>query len=113
MADTWRQWDQGAVMLTAPKTSIRKKVTVLVLAATTMALLLAALTFLGYEGYAFRKASAQELSALGEIVAYNASAAVAFNDEGTAARILEGLKTHGHITRAQVFSELNAGRLAL
>jgi signal transduction histidine kinase/CheY-like chemotaxis protein len=86
-------------------------VTTLVLASTTTALLVAAFTFLGYEGFVFRKASAQELSALGEIVAYNASVAVAFNDDGPATKVLEGLKAHGHITRAQVFSELNAGRL--
>jgi signal transduction histidine kinase/CheY-like chemotaxis protein len=96
---------------TPPRTSIRKKVIVLVLATTTSALLLAAIAFLGYEGFVFRRASAQELSALGEIIAYNASVAVAFNDEGTAAKVLEGLKVHSHITRAQVFNELNAGKL--
>jgi signal transduction histidine kinase/CheY-like chemotaxis protein len=88
--------------LTAPTSSIRRKVITLVLATTTTALLLSALAFLGYEGYALRRVAAQDLQALGEIIAYNTAPFVAFHDGGPATQILESLKTHGHITRAQV-----------
>ncbi|WP_306591176.1 ATP-binding protein [Geothrix sp. 21YS21S-4] len=86
----------------APTSSIRRKVIALVLAATTSSLLLAALAFLGYERYALRRGAAQDLEALGGIVAYNTAPTVAFHDAGAAAQILESLKTHGHIIRAQV-----------
>jgi signal transduction histidine kinase len=74
----------------------------LVLTATVSSLALAALASLGYEAYALRRDEAQDLSALGEIIAYNTAPTVAFHDAGAAAQMLEGLKVHGHITRARV-----------
>ena len=89
--------------MTAPPTSsIRRKVVALILVATTSSLLLASLAFLGYERYALRRVAAQDLRALGEIVAYNIAPTAAFHDAGAATQLLESLKTHGHIVRAQV-----------
>jgi len=88
--------------LARPRSSIRRKAVVLVLLTTGLALLLAALGFLGYEGYASRQSAAQDLRALGEIIAYNATPAVVFHDAGPAQQILDGLRVHGHITRARI-----------
>lgn len=89
-------------MSLVPRSSIRRKVIALVLSVTVSSLLLAALAFLGYEDYALRRAAAQDLGALGEIVAYDAGPAVAFQDAGAAVQLLEGLKVHGHITQARI-----------
>jgi signal transduction histidine kinase/CheY-like chemotaxis protein len=88
--------------LARPRTSIRRKAVGLVLLTTGMALLIAALGFVSYEGYASRRAAAQDLRALGEIIAYNVTPAVVFHDAGPAQQILEGLRVHGHITRARI-----------
>ncbi len=89
-------------MNATPTTSIRRKVSVLVLTMTALALLLTAAASLTYEAYGYRKAGAQELRALAEIIAYNTAPNVAFQDAGPAVQILESLKAHGHITRARV-----------
>ncbi|HEX9011346.1 MAG TPA: response regulator [Holophagaceae bacterium] len=94
----------GTFPLARPRSSIRRKAVVLVLLTTGLALLLAALGFVGYEAYASRRAAAQDLRALGEIVAYNAVPAVVFHDAGPAQQILDGLRVHGHITRARIQS---------
>ena len=89
-------------MSTVLGTSIRHKVTVLVLATTASALMLAAASFLAYEVNGFRKTSVQELQILGEILAYNAAPFVSFESPKGGTELLESLKAHGHITRAQI-----------
>ncbi|HEX9080904.1 MAG TPA: ATP-binding protein, partial [Holophagaceae bacterium] len=75
----------------------------LVLATTGAALVLAASAFLGYEAVTYRRAAAQDLKALGEIVSYNAAPTLAFHDPRTAEQLLEALKVQGHITRGRIY----------
>jgi signal transduction histidine kinase/CheY-like chemotaxis protein len=90
-------------MLAPPQSSLRQKALFLVLGTTTAALLLGAIVFLVFENFASRKADAQGLTSLAEIISFNVAAPVTFEDKHSAEAILRPLKNHGHITRAAAY----------
>jgi len=85
-----------------PKTSLRRKALALVLGTTATALILMAAGVFGFESHASRKADAEALDSLAEIIAFNLSAPLAFDDVNSARETLTGLKAHGHISRASL-----------
>ena len=89
--------------------SIRGKVITLVLTTTALALLVAATTALVFEAIGNRKAAVQEFRSLAGLLAYNAAPSVTFQDAGPISQMLEGLKSHDHITRVRVY--LASGQL--
>jgi len=91
-----------------PKHSLRRKVSVLVLCMTAMALILGAVAFLTFQDFASRKADARSLDSLAEIISFNVAVPVTFDDPAATRKILESLKTHGHIVEARVYQASGA-----
>jgi signal transduction histidine kinase/CheY-like chemotaxis protein len=83
--------------------SIRLKLTLLVLAACTLALILACLGFGVYERASFRAGLAGELSTLADMLAENAAASLAFSDRKTANEMLRALSAEPHILRGALY----------
>ena len=67
---------------------IRQKLMAIVLGTSGVVLLIVCSTFLGYEFVTFRQSSVQQLSTLGEIIATNSTAALAFSNRDDATEVL-------------------------
>jgi len=68
-------------------------------------LLLTCSAFFAYEFFAFRQATITQLSTLGEIIAANSTAALAFGDRDAADEILAALKAEKHIVAAGLYDK--------
>jgi signal transduction histidine kinase/ActR/RegA family two-component response regulator len=84
-------------------TPIRRQLMAINLATIGVALLLTYAGFLAYEFLTFRQAAARQLSTLGEIIATNSTAALAFDNQNDAAEILAALKAERHIVAACLY----------
>ncbi len=82
--------------------SLRSRVTLMLLVTAGLAMVLSALCFLAFEAWSLRAAAAGDLRSLGNIIAYNASPAVAFDVPTPASKILEVLKDRKHLTTARI-----------
>ncbi len=82
---------------------IQRKLTLLMLAVSVFALLLACGGFALYERASFRRATFEELSALAETLGANTAASLAFNDQKTAKDMLGALKGERHILAACLY----------
>src|SRR5258706_2386015 len=96
---------------------IRRKLMTVMMLTTGAVLLLTCSAFFTYEFFTFRQASIRQLSTLGEIIAANSTAALAFGDRDNANEILAALKAEKHIAAAglydkegNLFSQYPAGR---
>lgn len=89
--------------------SIQQKLMRLVLVTIGTVLLLICAGFFTYEFYTFREASKQRLFTLGEIIAANSTAALAFQSAEDASEILNALKAERHIMAAALYD--NKGNL--
>ena len=83
--------------------SIRAKLTLLILGFSAAALILAGAGLLSYEGYEYRRAASQEMSALAEIVAAGSTAALSFGDRQAARETLASLHGDLRLQRAVVY----------
>lgn len=99
--------------------SIRKKLRRVTLLITTILLLVTCAAFFTYEFFSFRKTTVQELSTLGQILAANSTAALAFDSREDAGEVLAALRAEPHIVAAciydkkgQLFSSYPASRPA-
>lgn len=95
-------------MLLRDKPIQRKLMTAILLTSGTVALLTCAAYFI-YEFYSFRQSALQQLSTLGEIIASNSTAALAFDDKGNADETLAALSAEHNIEAAALYDE--SGRL--
>ena len=84
---------------------IRRKLTVIILLTTVAALLLTLSVFFGYEFLTFRQATLHQLSTVGEVIAANSTAALAFQNEDDAKDILAALKAEQHVTAAALYDK--------
>src|SRR5437016_11364187 len=84
---------------------IRRKLTVIILLTTVAALLLTLSVFFGYEFLTFRQATLRQLSTVGEVIAANSTAALAFENEDDARDILAALKAEQHVTAAALYNK--------
>src|SRR5437870_145370 len=82
----------------------RKLMTILLLTSGTV-LLLTCAAFFAYEFLTFRQATVRELSTLGEIIATNSTAALAFDNQADAKEILSALKAQQHIVSACLYDK--------
>jgi PAS domain S-box-containing protein len=89
--------------------SIQKKLALLVLAASSFAVILAAVGFGIYERTSFRSAVARELSTLADTLGANTAASLAFDDQKTAQDMLGALQTDRQILGACLYD--NHGNL--
>ncbi len=87
------------------RASIKRKQIWIMMAITTVALLLACAGFTAYEVITFRSAMVQNLSTLAEIVGDNSSAALDFNDSKSAEESLAALHAEPHIIGAAIYNK--------
>jgi methyl-accepting chemotaxis protein len=85
--------------------SVGRKLMILMMAASTAALLLGCAILLGYDIFTSKRASADHLSTLGQIIADNSKAAVSFGDQAAAREVLASLRAEPHITAAFIFDK--------
>lgn len=84
-------------------TPIRRKLTLLLLATSAVVMLLMRGAFFAYEFVVFRQATVRHLTTLGEILAANSTAALAFDNRDDAADILSALKAERHVVAAALY----------
>jgi PAS domain S-box-containing protein len=84
---------------------IKRKLTALFLLTSGAVLLLTCAAYFAYEYLTFRRTILGQLSTLGQVVATNSTAAVAFRNERDAGEILAALKAEQHIVAAGLFDK--------
>ena len=84
-------------------TPIRRKLMTVILLTSGAALLLTCSAFFAYEFFTFRQTTVRQLSTLGEIIAANSTAALAFGNRDDADEILTALKADKHIVAASLY----------
>ncbi|HWA87561.1 MAG TPA: ATP-binding protein [Opitutus sp.] len=83
---------------------IRRKLTVVILLTSAAMLAFTCAAFFAYEFLTFRRATVQNLSTIGEIVAANSTAALAFDNPDDAREILGALQAQKHIVAAAIYN---------
>ncbi len=86
-------------------TPIRKKLMVMLLLTSGVVLTLACGFYFAYEYLTFRRATISQLETLGEVIASNSTAALAFNSREDAEQILSALKANRHIVAAGLYTD--------
>jgi signal transduction histidine kinase/DNA-binding NarL/FixJ family response regulator len=84
--------------------SIRRKLILITMLTSSMALLLSSASFLIYDLLSFRHLLTQDLTTQAEIIGYNSAAAMAFKDEPAATATLSALTVKGDIVAAVLYS---------
>ena len=84
--------------------SIRYKFTAIAVATTAIILILASLAFVALEINNYRRALAQELTAIAQITASNMTAAIVFDDRAAAHETLTALSARPNIESAAIFT---------
>jgi signal transduction histidine kinase len=84
---------------------IKQKLMALFLLTSGVVVLLTCAAYFTYELVTFRQTTLRQLSTLGEVVAANSTAAVAFGNERDASEILAGLKADPHIVAASLYDQ--------
>jgi len=87
--------------------SIKKKLTLIIMVISSIALLLACSAFIVYDLITFKNHMTEDLNSIAEIIGTNSAAAVEFDSSYDAEEILMGLKAKEHITAACIFNEQN------
>jgi signal transduction histidine kinase/CheY-like chemotaxis protein len=82
---------------------IRRKLALLILAASVFAVILACLGFALHERQRFRTDQADELATLAHTLGANTAASLAFNDQKTAEELLAALRTEPHVLAACLY----------
>ncbi len=86
-------------------TPIRRKLMMVILLTSGAVLLLTCAAFFAYEFLTFRQAMVRQLSTLGEIIAANSTAALAFDNPDDASEILAALQAERHIVAASLYDK--------
>ena len=92
-------------MNTLNNMSIRRKLTLLMVLTSVVALLLACGAFLAYDLTAFRHRLGTDLGVLGDVIGSNSTAALTFHDDATAREALASLKVQKHVVSACVYDK--------
>src|SRR6266851_2729866 len=86
-------------------TPIRRKLMTIILLTSGVVVLLTCASFFAYEFLTFRQTTVRHLSTLGEIIAANSTAALAFENQQDANEILAALKAERHIVAASLYDK--------
>ena len=86
-------------------TPIQRKLMTILLLTSGVVLLLTCVSFFAYEFLTFRQATVRQLSTLGEIIAANSTAALAFDNPDDATEILSALQAERHIVGASLYNK--------
>jgi signal transduction histidine kinase/FixJ family two-component response regulator len=84
--------------------SVKRKLTLITMLTSTVALLLCSASLLIYDLISFRQLLAQDLATQAEIIGYNSAAAMAFKDEKAATATLSALQAKDDIIAAALYS---------
>jgi signal transduction histidine kinase len=84
---------------------IKRKLTVILMLVSGVVVLLTCASFFAYEFLTFRQTTIGQLSTLGEVVAANSTAALAFKNRDDATEILNSLKAEKHIVSAALYDK--------
>lgn len=88
---------------------IQRKLVTIVFGTSLVVLLLTCTAFLAYEYVTFRQAAIRQLATLGEVLATNSTAVLAFENVDDATEVLDALKAERHIVAAALYDQ--RGRL--
>jgi signal transduction histidine kinase len=86
-------------------TPIRRKLMIMVLGTSGVVLLLTCAGFVGYEFFTYRRTAVRELATLGEVLAAQSTAAVAFDNQRDGTEVLAALKAERHIVSAALYDQ--------
>ena len=95
--------------MSSRQTPIRRKLMTMILLTSGAVLLLTSASFVAHEFLTFRYSTMRSLSTLGQVIATNSTAALAFDNAKDAAEILTALKAEPHVVSAGLYN--SAGRL--
>src|SRR6266487_1675961 len=84
---------------------IKRKLTLLFMLTSCVALLLACVTFAAYEQMAFRRSMALDLSVLTDLFDDNVAPGLTFNDPKSIEQTLKPLDGHPHVLAAAVYDK--------
>src|SRR5713226_8425876 len=84
--------------------SIRRKLMLIIMLTSSVALLLACTAFIGYDRYTFRPAMVRDFTTVADMIGSNSTAALAFSDADSAREILGVLRAKPHIVAACVYT---------
>ena len=84
--------------------SLKRKLTLVAMLTSTIAVVLSSASFLIYDLVSFRNLLRQDLTTQAEIVAYNSAAALAFNDAASANVTLSALRAKGDVVAAVLYT---------
>ena len=84
---------------------IQKKLMRIILIISGVLLFVTSAAFLIYEVYSFRSNTAKKLSTLGQVIATNSTAALAFDDDKAATEILRALRAEPQIVAAALYDK--------
>ena len=85
--------------------SVGRKLMIVMMVASSVALLLVCAILLGYDVVTSKRATAEHLSTLVQIIADNSKAALSFSDQAAAGEVLATLKAEPHITAACIYDK--------
>ena len=85
--------------------SIKRKLTAIIMIASTVALLLVSAGFVTYDWVTFRKSMERDLSTLAEVIGNESTAAVTYQDQSRSKEILDGLSAEKHIVAAALYDK--------
>src|SRR5712671_4813001 len=83
--------------------SIRRKLTLIIMAASTVGLLLISGSFIAYDLITFRQSMTRDLSTLAEIIGNQSTAAITYDDKTSAKEILGSLTAKHRIVAAGIY----------
>src|SRR5260370_41945340 len=86
-------------------TPIRRKLMTMILLTSGVVLLLTCAAFFAYEFVTFRQTTVRHLSTLGEIIAANSTAALAFDNQNDANEVLAALQAERHVVAAALYDK--------
>jgi len=101
-------YNNGAKVARLQDISIKRKLTAIIMVASTVALLLVSAGFVAYELITYRQTMTRDLSALAEIIGDRSTAALTYDHKADAKENLKALSAKKHIVAAGLYKE---GRL--
>lgn len=84
--------------------SIKRKLMLIIMLTSSVALILSSVSFLIYDLMSFRRQLSQDLMTQAEIIGFNSGAAMAFKDEAAATATLSALKAKEDVVAAALYS---------
>ncbi len=85
--------------------SIKRKLVLIIMLTSCVVLLLAGAALITYEVVSFRRDMPRDLAVTAEMIGFNCSAAISFNDPEAAEQTLKGLQAQPHIVAACVYDK--------